>query len=132
MDIRIQCIVVDSVEPAPLAAFWAAALGWRVTFENEVESAVEPPEGSGLEDVVPDLLFVRNPDQKQTKNRLHLDLRPKDQNAEVDRLIGLGAKRADIGQETVRWVVMADPEDNEFCVLPPLPPETQEADTQSP
>ncbi|MBM7786338.1 VOC family protein [Tenggerimyces flavus] len=132
MDIRIQCIVVDSVEPAPLAAFWAAALGWRVTFENEVESVVEPPEGSGLEDVVPDLLFVRNPDQKQTKNRLHLDLRPKDQNAEVDRLIGLGAKRADIGQETVRWVVMADPEDNEFCVLPPLPPETQEPDTQAP
>jgi Glyoxalase-like domain len=124
MDIRIQCIVVDSVEPSPLAAFWAAALGWRVTFENELESVVEPPEGSGLEDVVPDLLFVRNPDQKVAKNRLHLDLRPKDQNAEVDRLIGLGAKRADIGQETVRWVVMADPEGNEFCVLPPLPADT--------
>ena len=124
MDIRIQCIVVDSVEPAPLAAFWASALGWRVTFENELESVVEPPEGSGLEDVVPDLLFVRNPDQKQYKNRLHLDLRPKDQVSEVDRLIGLGAKRADIGQENVRWVVMSDPEGNEFCVLPPLPSDT--------
>jgi predicted enzyme related to lactoylglutathione lyase len=62
-------------------------------------------------------------DAKQGKNRLHLDLRPDDQQAEVERLERLGAKRIDIGQADVSWVVMADPEGNEFCVLPALPPE---------
>jgi hypothetical protein len=59
------------------------------------------------------------PEPKTVKNRLHLDLRADDQEAEVRRLEALGARRIDIGQGDVTWVVMADPEDNEFCVLCP-------------
>lgn len=124
MDIRIQCIVVDSLDPPALARFWANALGWRLTYEDEQESVLEPPEGSPEENVAPDLLFGSNNDAKVAKNRLHLDLRPLDQQAEVDRLVALGATRVDIGQPpTVSWVVLADPEGNEFCVLRALTPE---------
>jgi hypothetical protein len=74
--------------------------------------------------VVPDLLFLRVPEDKLSKNRLHLDLRPADQAAEVARLEGLGARRADVGQgPEVTWVVMADPDGNEFCVLRAFRPE---------
>ena len=69
----------------------------------------------------PDILFQKVPESKSVKNRVHLDLRPDDQFAEVERLLGLGARRVDIGQREVRWVVMADPEGNEFCVLRPDP-----------
>ena len=124
MDIRIQCIVVDAGDPERLARFWAEAIGWRITYESDEEWAVEPPEGSPANDVAPDILFVKVPDRKVSKNRLHLDLRPADQQAEVGRLIALGAAPADIGQRDTRWVVLADPEGNEFCVLPPLPQET--------
>lgn len=120
----MQCLVVDSADPAAQARFWAAALGWRVTYENEGESVVEPPAGSPEENVAPDLLFVRTDDPKSAKNRLHLDLRPVDQPAHVRRLEELGARRVDIGQgPDVSWVVLADPEDNEFCVLRALTPE---------
>ena len=120
MDIRIQCIVVDAGDPERLARFWSEAIGWRITYESDDEWAVEPPEGSPAIDVAPDILFVKVPDRKVSKNRLHLDLRPADQRAEVDRLIALGATPADIGRGDTRWVVLADPEGNEFCVLPPL------------
>lgn len=124
MDIRIQCLVIDAADPAAQARFWAGALGWRVTFENDEESVVEPPAGSAEENVAPDLLFLRSHEPKAAKNRLHLDLRPADQEAEVARLLTLGARRIDIGQPaTVSWVVLADPEGNEFCVLRPLTPE---------
>ena len=120
MDIRIQCVVVDAHDCSKLASFWSQALGWRITFESDDEVAIEPPEGSPAVDVAPDILFVRVPDEKVTKNRLHFDLRPGDQTAEVERLLGLGATRADIGQgDEVSWVVLADPEGNEFCVLRP-------------
>jgi predicted enzyme related to lactoylglutathione lyase len=122
MDIRIQCVTVDAGDCEKLAKFWSAALGWRITLEEDDEWAIEPPEGSLAVDVAPDILFVKVPDRKTVKNRLHFDLRPKDQAAEVERLIGLGATRADIGQgPDVTWVVLADPEGNEFCVLRPLP-----------
>ena len=65
------------------------------------------------------ILFNRNDDAKTTKNRWHFDLAPTDQAAEVARLEGLGARRADIGQGDVPWIVMADPEGNEFCILAP-------------
>lgn len=124
MDIRIQCLVIEALDPAAQARFWAAALGWRITYENENESVVEPPAGSAEENVAPDLLFVSSVEQKKHKNRLHLDLRPLDQQAEVDRLVALGACQIDIGQPaTASWVVLADPEGNEFCVLRPLTPE---------
>ncbi len=124
MNIRIQCLVIDSHNCPALARFWADALGWRVTYEDAHQSVVEPPEGSPEVDVAPDLLFVKVPDDKTAKNRLHLDLRPADQAAEVSRLVGLGAQPATIGQDDdVKWTVLADPEGNEFCVLPPLEPE---------
>ena len=66
---------------------------------------------------MPGLLFGPVPEKKTIKNRLHLDFRPDDQAAEVDRLLALGARRVDIGQGEQPWVVLADPEGNEFCVL---------------
>jgi hypothetical protein len=121
MQLRIQCVCVDTAGPARLAAFWQAALGWRQTFGEDDEVVLEPPQGSPEDGVAPDLLFLRVPEEKAGKNRLHIDLRPGDQAAEVTRLEGLGATRADVGQGTdVSWVVMADPDGNEFCVLKAL------------
>jgi predicted enzyme related to lactoylglutathione lyase len=124
--LRWQCVVVDCADPEPVATFWAAALGWRRTHVSTDggEIVLEPPEGSPADGVSPDLLFIRVPDPTTPgKNRLHLDLRPLDQTAEVDRLLGLSATRADVGQDdSSTWVVMADPEGNQFCVLRPCPP----------
>jgi catechol 2,3-dioxygenase-like lactoylglutathione lyase family enzyme len=118
MNLRIQCVCIDTADPAKLAAFWQSALGWRLTSEEDDEVVLEPPEGSPEDGVAPDLLFLRVPEGKAAKNRLHLDLRPEDQAAEVARLEELGARRADVGQGSeVSWVVMADPDGNEFCVL---------------
>ena len=123
MTIRIQCLCIDTADPAGLAAFWRSVLGWRMSGEGD-QVVLEPPEGSKEDGVAPDLLFLRVPEEKAGKNRLHLDLRPEDQAAEVARLEGLGARRADVGQgPDVSWVVMADPDGNEFDVLQPLTPE---------
>jgi catechol 2,3-dioxygenase-like lactoylglutathione lyase family enzyme len=123
MNIRIQCLCVDTTDPAKIAAFWESALGWRRTWEEDDQIVLEPPEGSPEDGVAPDLLFLRVPESKSIKNRLHLDLRPKDQAAEVARLEALGARRVDVGQGTdVSWVVLADPDGNEFDVLRALPP----------
>jgi Glyoxalase-like domain len=125
MTLRIQCLCIDTADPPGLAAFWQSVLGWRITSaEGGDEVVLEPPAGSPEDGVAPDLLFLRVPEGKAGKNRLHLDLRPVDQAAEVSRLEGLGARRADVGQgPDVSWVVLADPDGNEFCVLRPLTPE---------
>ena len=115
--LRWQCLCVDSPDPGRIADFWQAALGWRRTHEDPDEVVLEPPEGSREDGVSPDLLFSRLAEPKSGKNRLHLDLRPRDQAAEVNRLEGLGARRIDIGQGDQTWVVLADPDGNEFCVL---------------
>jgi hypothetical protein len=121
VNLRIQCVCVDTTDPARLAGFWQAALGWRRTFERDDQIVLEPPEGSREDGVVPDLLFLRVPDDVSSKNRLHFDLRPLDQTAELARLEALGARRADVGQGTdVSWVVMTDPDGNFFDVLTPL------------
>jgi catechol 2,3-dioxygenase-like lactoylglutathione lyase family enzyme len=121
VSLRIQCLCIDSTDPARSADFWQAALGWRRTSGTADEVVLEPPPGSPEDGVVPDLLFLRVPESKTRKNRLHLDLRPADQDAEIARLEHLGARRADVGQgQDVGWVVMADPDGNEFCVLRPL------------
>ena len=126
MGLRWQCMNIDSVDPVPLARWWAEFLDWRVTFEDDDEVVLEPPEGSPEDGVSPDLLFLRVPESKQVKNRIHIDLRPDDQAAEVARALALGARRVDVGQgDSVSWVVMADPEGNEFCILQPLGPESQ-------
>jgi hypothetical protein len=114
-------VCIDCLDPSRLAAFWAEALGWRVTFSESDQVALEPPAGSREDGIVPDLLFLLVPEDRVTKNRLHLDLRPSDQSAEVERLIGLGATHVDVGQsDDATWVVLADPEGNEFCVLRPF------------
>jgi len=118
MSIRIQCLCIDTTDPARLAGFWQEALGWRRTFHDDSQIVLEPPEGSAEDGIAPDLLFLRVPEEPTSKNRLHLDLRPKDQAAEVARLEALGAERADVGQgPDVNWVVMKDPDGNYFDVL---------------
>ena|SRR3989442_8466603 len=124
MSLSIQSVTVDAHDLRGLAEFWAAALGWRITVEEDDEVAIEPPEGTTSSLPFPDLLFVPVPDDKTVKNRWHLDLRPDDQEAEVRRVEELGARRVQVGQgPEATWVVMADPEDNEFCVLRPLRPD---------
>ena len=127
MDIRIQCLCIDTTDPARLAKFWQAVLGWRLDVGPDGNEVVlEPPEGSPEDGVAPDLLFLRVPEEKAGKNRLHIDLRPADQAAEVARLEGLGARPVDVGQGAeVTWVVLADPDGNEFCVLRALAPQDQ-------
>ena len=122
MGFRIENISIDSTSPAETAQFWAEVLGWEIVEDDDDEIALQPPAGSPEAGVVPDILLLRVPEDKAAKNRLHLDLRPDNQAAEVARLEALGATRVDIGQGgDVTWVVMADPEGNEFCVLRAVP-----------
>jgi hypothetical protein len=122
MSSRFQALCFDTHDPAAISPFWEQALGWRRTYESDDEYVIEPPEGSPDHGLAPDILFLRVPEDKSVKNRLHIDLRPDDQAAEVARLEGLGARRASVGQgDDVTWVVMADPDGNEFCVLRAVP-----------
>jgi hypothetical protein len=124
MSLRWQCICVDAIDPVALGRWWAELLQWRITDDAEDEVVLEPPAGSPQDGVSPDLLFLRVPETKAVKNRLHLDLRPNDQAAEVARAQALGATRVDVGQGSdSTWVVLADPEGNEFCILRALTPE---------
>ena len=110
---RWYTVVVDATNPALMARFWAAVLDYQIVFEEPDEVVIAKDR-----DTFPGLIFVPVPERKAVKNRLHIDLNPDDQAAEVARLEELGAKRVDVGQsEEVTWVVMADPEGNEFCVL---------------
>jgi hypothetical protein len=98
--------------------FWSEALGWPLVWDQDEETAVREPGLTGP------LITWSGPPllPKHGKNRLHLDVAPPadgDQQAEVERLVGLGARRIDVGQGEVSWVVMADPDDNELCVLTP-------------
>ncbi len=121
MSLRIQCLCIDAHDPSATATFWESALGWRRTHEDPDEVVLEPPAGSAEDGVAADLLFLRVPESKTLKNRLHIDLRPDDQQAEVERLEALGAERVSVGQGVeATWVVLADPEGNEFCVLKAL------------
>jgi len=111
--LSLSAIALDCADPRELGRFWAEALGWNTDYEDDDEVALQAPGKTG-----PELLFLQVPEPKAAKNRLHLDLNPDDQDAEVERLEGLGANRVDIGQgDEVTWVVLGDPEGNEFCVL---------------
>ena len=118
MSIRIQCVVVDSQNPRLLAEFWSKVLDWRITYEDDEEYVIEPQEDDPASGTTPDILFGRLDEKKTVKNRWHFDLRPSDdQAAEVSRLMKLGARQVNIGQTGDEgWIVMADPEGNEFCV----------------
>ena len=124
MALRLQNISIDCRDAQLLAGFWRDVLGWRITPIDPEEVALEPPIGSPEEGIVPDILFLPVPEAKSTKNRFHMDLRPVDQGVEVERILNLGATRVDIGQTSeCTWVVLADPEGNEFCVLRALTPD---------
>jgi len=112
MSLTLIGTLFDCSDPERLARFWSSALSYEVVAESADFVAIAPDK-----DTYPGLGFVRNDGVKGAKNRLHLDLRPTDQGTEVERLTSLGARRVDIGQGGVGWVVMADPEGNEFCVL---------------
>jgi catechol 2,3-dioxygenase-like lactoylglutathione lyase family enzyme len=105
-------VVVAARDPAAIGQWWADVLGWVIVNDSPEEFEIRPSA-----DQLPGLLFVPVPEAKQSKNRLHLDFRPDDQQAEVDRFLRTGARHADIGQGTQTWIVLADPEGNEFCVL---------------
>ena len=117
MALKIQCLTIDCKNPDALADVWAAVLGYEISYKSPQEQA-EDREVVISKAGGHDLLFLQAPDEKVVKNRYHLDLRPDDRDAEVERVIGLGARRVDIGQgPEVTWVVLADPEGNEFCIL---------------
>jgi hypothetical protein len=112
MTLEWEQMTVDARDPRALGLWWRDALGWVVVNDEPEEFEIRPSA-----DRLPGLLFLSVADPKTTKNRAHLDLRPDDQDAEVERLLGLGATRADVGQGEQSWVVLSDPEGNEFCVL---------------
>ena len=122
MSVAVNSLTVDCHDPRAVATFWSAALDWPILSESD-DGVMIAPFRDRRPGAYP-IYFQRNPDDKRVKNRWHLDLAPDDQDAEVARLEGLGARRADIGQGDVSWVVMADVEDNEFCVLTSLPKES--------
>lgn len=119
MSTRLACVVFDAAQPRSVARFWAELLGWEVTMDRPAEVDVAAPDPDGL-DV--SLAFLSSHHPKAAKNRIHLDLASRSldhQRVQVDRALSLGARRVDIGQGSVPWSVLADPEGNEFCVLEP-------------
>jgi|SRR5689334_20436862 len=112
MALTFSEICIDAHDAETLGGWWAQVLGWPQHTNSDGDVILTPPGGAG-----PTWLFIAVPDDKVVKNRVHLDFTPDDQQAEVDRVIGLGARRVDIGQGEQTWVVLADPEGNEFCIL---------------
>jgi len=125
---RFTELVIDCHQPRDVAAFWCAVLDYEIidAQDDVVEIVGWRPmiEAIRADVTAPALTFVRVPESKTIKNRLHIDVSPIDrsQDAEVERLLALGARRVDIGQGAQPWVVLADPEGNEFCVLRSLQP----------
>lgn len=127
MTLRWYTAVIESTDHRALAHWWREALDWEVMFEDDDEAVVIPKWARELgakltfEQTPPGLVFVPVEYEKQSKSRVHLDFAPhtsQDREAEIERLINLGATRADVGQgPDVSWEVLADPDGNEFCVL---------------
>lgn len=122
MPTRLYSVVFDAADPAALARFWSTATAWPITYEARDEVVVEPPEDAAGRPTEPGLplVFCLVDDAKVAKNRVHIDLNSGwagEQPALVERLRGAGATPVDIGQGTLPWVVLADPEGNELCVL---------------
>jgi glyoxalase superfamily protein len=105
-------VCIDARDALALGAWWSELLGWPHDVDDDGDVVLHPPPGAG-----PIWLFLAVPDEKAVKNRIHFDFRPDDQQAEVERAIALGARHVDIGQGDESWVVLADPEGNEFCIL---------------
>src|SRR5918999_5052194 len=114
MGLRLDEVAVDCADPCALAAFWSAALGYELVECDDDIASIEDPSGAA-----PSMYFQRVPEAKSTKNRVHFDLSiaGEDMEVAIARLISLGARRIDDGDDNVRWwAVLADPEGNEFCV----------------
>lgn len=117
MTSQLHAVTVDAGDPRRLANFWSEMLGYKVVYDSPEEVAIDKVDESG-----PEVLFIKVPEAKAGKNRIHFDLTPDDQAAEVERALALGATHVEIGQERdpdVTWKVLADPEGNEFCILTP-------------
>jgi catechol 2,3-dioxygenase-like lactoylglutathione lyase family enzyme len=119
MSNSLFAVAIDCADAPALARFWAGVLGRQVAEDATSEHVVLLADGdtSG-----PPIVFNKVPEPKTVKNRLHLDLTsgPEDRDAEIERILALGARRVDIGQGgTESWTVLADPEGNEFCVVRP-------------
>jgi predicted enzyme related to lactoylglutathione lyase len=112
MGLEWEQTIIAARDGAALGRWWQEALGWVVVDDDPQSYEIRPSA-----DRLPGLLFVPVSEGKTGKNRLHLDFRPDDHDAEVQRLLGLGASRVDIGQGEQPWTVLVDPEGNEFCVL---------------
>ncbi|MCC9309860.1 VOC family protein [Kitasatospora sp. RB6PN24] len=120
MACRISELVIDAADPERLAAFWSEVLDY-VELGREEDGSIEiGPPGIGFGGPQPTLVISPSRDRRAGKLRLHIDVNAtdRDQDAELKRLLALGAKRVDVGQTgTESWHVLADPEGNEFCLL---------------
>jgi predicted enzyme related to lactoylglutathione lyase len=117
MPVRLHDVVIDAHDLPSLARFWTQAMGWKVLSEHENETVIGTDENAPV-----GICFMPVTDPKTVKNRVHLDLTigAADRDQEIDRLLALGARRADIGQIGAEsWTVLADPEGNEFCAVRP-------------
>lgn len=113
MGLRFDEICIDARDATALGRWWSQVLGWPHDVDEDGDVVLHAPPGAGV-----NWIFIAVPDEKVVKNRIHLDFRPDDQQAEVDRVLALGARRVDVGQRgDESWVVLADPEGNEFCIL---------------
>jgi predicted enzyme related to lactoylglutathione lyase len=115
MTSRLTNICIDAANPLSLAHFWCAVLGWEIAEESDGGVSIAP-----VDRAWPGIDIFPVPDQKLHKNRLHLDLRADGSSTgdELERVLGLGASTVDVGQSPdATWVVLADPEGNEFCLL---------------
>ena len=110
----IAALAVDCENPAALAEFWRKILGGEVVVDDDGDAELRPPEGKGVR-----LDFLRVPESKTVKNRLHLDLRARDFDAAVAEAVSLGATHANDIYDGDQWQVLRDPEGNEFCILRP-------------
>ena len=109
---RIRNITFDSADPPTLAPFWLAATGYEVEFQNPHAAILKDPAN-----MAPRILLLKVPEPRQGKNRVHIDLEAEDREAEVERLVALGATRGETLDEWgIVWTVMHDPEGNVFCV----------------
>ena len=117
---RITELVIDAADPDRLAAFWSQVLGY-VELGREEDGSIEiGPRDTGFGGPQPTLVLAPSNDPRTGKLRLHIDVNAtdRDQDAELERLLALGARPADVGQTgTESWHVLADPEGNEFCLL---------------
>jgi predicted enzyme related to lactoylglutathione lyase len=116
MGLRWHGVTIESTDPARLARWWAEVLHYEIMFEQPQVVAIARDEQT-----YPGFVFVQVAGAKSGKNRLHLELDCDEQGADVERLVDMGARHVDIGQGDAPWVVLADPEGNEFCVMPPRP-----------